>query len=198
MLIKNGVNYILLTSLMIQSCFQSSSRIRPEGKLSDNGFYKLHFNTIDGQYFDFSQLKGKNVVILNTASSCGYTNQYKEWEDFYRNNEEEWVVLAFPCNQFLLQERGDNVLIAGFCKKNFGVSFPLFEKSNVKGKNQNPVYRWLTHPENNGWNKQAPSWNFCKYIIDKEGELVAFLPSKITPNDSNFQRIAASISAVNK
>jgi glutathione peroxidase len=186
MYILRWLKYIFWTSLIFPSCFHPSPRLRPEGRVAKADFYGLKFTTIDGNSFHFDQLKGKNVVILNTASSCGYTDQYADWEKFYQENKEEWVVLGFPCNQFLGQEKGNNKEIATFCQLNYGVSFPLFEKSNVKGKQQNPIYRWLTVDSLNGWNSQSPTWNFCKYIVDKKGQLLAFYPSKTKPGDLDF------------
>ena len=187
------LKYIFWTSLIFPACFHPSPRLRPEGRVAKGDFYGLKFTTIDGKTFHFDQLKGKNVVFLNTASSCGYTDQYADWEKFYQDNKDKWVVLGFPCNQFLGQEKGNNKEIATFCQLNYGVSFPLFEKSNVKGKQQNPIYRWLTVDSLNGWNSQSPTWNFCKYIVDKEGQLLAFFPSKIKPADPDFLRLIQNL-----
>lgn len=189
MSVINWFKYIFWTSLIFPACFNPSPKFRPAGKVAGADFYKLKFTTIDGNHFDFAALKGKNIVILNTASNCGYTDQYADWENFYKQNSENWMVLGFPCNQFLGQEKGSNNEIASFCKLNYGVSFPLFMKSDVKGKNKNEVYSWLTTASSNGWNQQQPSWNFCKYIIDQQGQLIAFFPSKTKPQDAVFQNV---------
>jgi glutathione peroxidase len=138
------------------------------------------------QTIDFSLYKGKKVVVLNVASKCGYTDQYADWEKFYRLNKEKVVVLGFPSNEFLWQERGSNNEIAAFCTLTYGVTFPMFQKTTVRGSDKSPLYQWLTKPDLNGWNKQEPLWNFCKYLIDENGNLRAFFSSKIKPDDEAF------------
>lgn len=151
-------------------------------------FYDFKMTTLAGQDVSFSQFKGKKVIILNVASECGYTPQYADWEKFYTDNKESTVVLGFPCNQFMGQEPGDNAAIQSFCQKNYGVTFPIFEKIEVKGGKKAPLYAWLTDKSQNGWNVQEPSWNFCKYLINEKGELVEFFASKIKPENEEFQK----------
>ena len=144
-------------------------------------FYDLKATSIDGEEISFEKYKGKKVLIVNTASSCGYTYQYEglqKLNDIYGNDVE---VLGFPANDFLFQERGSDSDIADFCEKNYGVTFQMFEKITTKGRNQSPVYSWLSDSNLNGWNDQKPTWNFCKYLIDENGELVAFFDSKVKP-----------------
>ncbi|MEY4906250.1 MAG: hypothetical protein RLZZ292_4065, partial [Bacteroidota bacterium] len=135
---------------------------------------------------DFSQYKGKKVIVLNVASKCGYTPQYADWEKYYNENKEKVVVLGFPANDFMSQEPGSSSEIAEFCQKNYGVSFPMFEKVTVKGKEKAPLYQWLTDKTQNGWNEKEPSWNFCKYVVNEKGELTHFFSSPIKPTDAEF------------
>jgi glutathione peroxidase len=149
-------------------------------------FFQLQANSLDGKPVSLEQFKGKKIVILNVASRCGYTPQYADWERFYQENKDNAVVLGFPSNNFMGQEPGSAEEIAAFCQKNYGVSFPMFEKVDVKGSDISPVYKWLTDPTLNGWNNQEPSWNFCKYLINEKGELTQFFASKVTPQSQEF------------
>lgn len=150
--------------------------------------YDFTMNGLDGKPVALSQYKGKKVVILNTASQCGYTPQYADWETFYKAHGSKVVVLGFPANNFAGQEPGSSQEIASFCQKNYGVTFPLFEKVDVVGANQSPLYKWLTTKSLNGWNEQAPGWNFCKYVVDENGKLSHFFASGIKPGDAGFKK----------
>ena len=144
-------------------------------------FYDLKATSIDGDEISFEKYKGKKVLIVNTASSCGYTYQYEglqKLNDIYGNDVE---VLGFPANDFLFQERGSDSDIADFCEKNYGVTFQMFSKITTKGRNQSPVYTWLTNKYLNGWNEKKPTWNFCKYLIDENGNLVEFFDKSVKP-----------------
>jgi glutathione peroxidase len=145
-------------------------------------FYSLNDTAINGSVFPLANLRGKKVLIVNTASDCGYTNQYADLEKLYKTHEKQLVVIGFPANDFKEQEKGSDEEIASFCKVNFGVSFPLMKKSSViKGTGQNPVFTWLTSPAMNGWNSQPPTWNFCKYLVDENGRLTDFFGSSVEP-----------------
>ena len=145
-------------------------------------FYSLHDSLTEGTVFNFSVLKGKKILLVNTASDCSYTDQYAGLEKLYQQFKEKITVIAFPANDFREQEKGDNATIAGFCKENYRISFPLMQKSSVvKGPGQNPVFRWLTDPAQNGWNDQQPVWNFCKYLVDENGRLINYFGSSIDP-----------------
>ena len=153
----------------------------------DTSFFDFTVASLEGQPVALSQYKGKKIILLNVASKCGYTPQYADWERFYEANKEEVVVLGFPCNEFMGQEPGSAADIAEFCQRNYGVTFPMFEKVHVKkGPDQAPLYQWLTDPALNGWNSQEPSWNFCKYLINENGELTHFFPSKTKPDSQEF------------
>lgn len=146
------------------------------------GFYTLKMKSLEGEEIDFSSFRGKKILIVNTASECGYTPQYEGLEQLYRQYKDKGlVILGFPANNFGGQEPGSNLEIAKFCQKNYGVSFPMFEKSDVIGKDRNRVYQWLSTKSLNGWNEQVPTWNFCKYLVDEHGKLLAFFPSKVEP-----------------
>lgn len=150
-------------------------------------FYLLKDTLINGGVFDFAQLKNKKVLLVNTASNCGYTNQYENLEKLYQRFKDKLVIIGFPSNDFKEQEKSDNAAIAEFCKLNFGVSFPLMQKSVVKrGSEQNKVFDWLTDAGKNGWNAQEPTWNFCKYLIDENGNLSGFWPSVTDPLDDQI------------
>lgn len=145
-------------------------------------FYSLKDTAIDGSVFDFEQLKGKKIMLVNTASDCGYTGQYDDLQKLSEQYKDKLVVIGFPANDFKEQEKGTDEEIAEFCKLNFGVRFPLMKKSSViKSATQNKVFEWLTDPAKNGWNKQWPSWNFCKYIVDEQGRLTNYFGSTIEP-----------------
>jgi glutathione peroxidase len=136
---------------------------------------------------DFGKLKDKKVMIVNTASNCGYTNQYSELQELYEKNKERLVIIGFPSNDFKEQEKGSDEEIAQFCQVNFGVSFPLAKKSVViKSAEQNKVFEWLTHREFNGWNEQQPSWNFSKYLVNENGVLTHYFDPAVSPLSSDI------------
>jgi glutathione peroxidase len=149
-------------------------------------FPNFDLKTLDGRTVHTQDFKGKKIIILNVASECGYTPQYSDWQKFYDANKEDAVVLGFPCNDFGAQEPGGADEIQNFCQKNYGVTFPILEKTSVRGDNQSPVYQWLSAPEQNGWNDAEPSWNFCKYLIDEDGKLVRFFGSNVKPDHPSF------------
>jgi glutathione peroxidase len=148
-------------------------------------FHSFKMKGIDGKEIDFSQFKGKKVIVLNTASKCGYTPQYADWEKFHKANK-DIIILGFPANEFGGQEPGTNDEIASFCSLNYGVSFQMMEKVVVKGSGKCDLYQWLSDKSKNGWNEKEPSWNFCKYVINEKGELQNFFASGIKPNSPEF------------
>lgn len=183
----------------LSSCFNSnkvaSAQMQKDKTTITTSFYDLKARSIDGKEIKMSSYKGKKIVILNTASKCGYTSQYADWQKFYEANKENVVVLGFPCNQFMGQEPGSAQEISNFCQLNYGVTFPMFEKVNVKGDQQNEIFQWLSNPEKNGWCSEIPSWNFCKYLIDENGNLTHFFASKIKPDSPEF---TAALQTANK
>jgi glutathione peroxidase len=150
--------------------------------------YTFTMNGIDGKPVSLEKYKGKKVVIINVASKCGFTPQYADWQKFHDTHGEKVVVLGFPANDFMKQEPGSNSEIAGFCQKNYGVTFQMFEKIDVTGGKQHELFKWLSSKELNGWNNNAPTWNFCKYVINEKGELTHFFESNIKPNNSEFKK----------
>jgi glutathione peroxidase len=156
---------------------------KPSGinTMKGKSLYDIKMNGIDGKEIDFTSFKGKKLLIVNTASECGYTPQFTELQHLQENYGKKITVLGFPANNFGGQEPGANNEIGAFCQKNYGVTFQLFEKSDVVGKDQNPVYQWLTNKEQNGWNEEKPNWNFCKYLVNEKGELLNFYSSAVSP-----------------
>jgi glutathione peroxidase len=155
-------------------------------------FYDLSAKSLEGQTVNLADYKGKKIIVLNVASKCGYTPQYADWQAFFDKNKENTVVLGFPSNQFMGQEPGSGAEIATFCSKNYGVTFPMFEKVDVKGKEKCDVYQFLSDPAKNGWNADEPSWNFCKYLINEKGELTHFFASAVKPTDAEFIKAYAN------
>lgn len=145
-------------------------------------FYSLKAVLNNGDTLDFSSLHGKKVMLVNTASDCGYTNQYSDLQKLSEQYKGRLVVIGFPANDFKEQEKGTDDEIAKFCKANYGVTFPLAKKSVViKTAQQNPVYQWLTDSSKNGWNEKQPSWNFTKYIVNENGVLTNYFGPSISP-----------------
>ncbi|MFN0049828.1 MAG: glutathione peroxidase [Cytophagales bacterium] len=149
-------------------------------------FYEFKLNDINGTPIDFSVYKGKKVLIVNVASQCGYTPQYKDLEELHEKYGKKITILGFPANNFGGQEPGTNKDIASFCTKNYGVKFQMFEKVSVKGSDASPLYLWLSSKDQNGWNDSEPTWNFCKYLVNEKGELIKFFKSGVNPMSSDI------------
>jgi glutathione peroxidase len=148
--------------------------------MSGSSLYDLKMNSLDGKSIDFSQYKGKTLLIVNTASECGYTPQYEDLQKLHEQYGSKVTILGFPANNFGAQEPGTNLQIAEFCKKNYGVTFQMFEKISVKGDDQHELYKWLK--EKTG---QEPGWNFCKYLVKSDGS-VTFFSQKVKPMDKQI------------
>jgi len=153
--------------------------------------YDFTVKTIDGKDVKLSKYKGKKILIVNTASKCGFTPQYKELEELSKKYAGKVVVLGFPSNSFN-QELASNEEVSSFCEKNYGVTFPLFSTVAVKGDDATPLYKFLADKDKNGTVSDAPSWNFCKYLVDEKGHVVAFYPSKVKPLSDEL------VTAINK
>lgn len=167
-----------------------AARLQHEAVEPPVSFYSLNATGIDGTPIDFAAFKGKKVLLVNTASNCGYTGQYAELEQLHQQYGNRLVVLGFPANDFKEQEKGDNASIAKFCQRNYGVTFPLAEKVQVvKGAGQHPVYQWLTDPGKNGWNSKAPSWNFSKYLVNEQGALIGYFDPGVSPLDQQLVEV---------
>ena len=148
--------------------------------LTTANFYDFKIDSLEGKEIDFSQYKGKTLLIVNTASKCGYTPQYEELQKMHELYGNKITILGFPANNFGGQEPGTNLQIAEFCKANYGVTFQMFEKISVKGADQHPLYAWLK--EKTG---EEPSWNFCKYLVKPDGT-VQFFKSSVKPMDKQI------------
>ena len=145
-------------------------------------FYDLSATQIDGKELKFADFKGKKLLLVNTASDCGYTNQYADLQKLYDQFKNKLLVIGFPANDFKEQEKGTDEEIVQFCQKNYGVTFPVIKKSVViKSAQQNPVYQWLTDSSKNGWCNQQPSWNFSKYMVDENGVLTNYFDPSVSP-----------------
>ena len=159
---------------------------------SNQDFYSLSATTLEGEAFDFAQLKGQRVLIVNTASRCGYTPQYKKLQELFdQHGGGDFTILGFPCNQFGRQEPGSASEIGEFCSKNYGVTFQMMEKVDVKGDGQHPVYAWLCNASANGVGDHKVAWNFHKFLVDGEGHLVASLKSGADPLGDEIAGFAA-------
>lgn len=156
---------------------------RPESGLQEPtaSIYDFKMASITGDEIDFNKYKGKKLLIVNTASECGFTPQYEDLQKLQELHGDKILILGFPANNFGGQEPGSDIEIAAFCKENYEVSFQMFSKISVKGDDMAPLYQWLTDKSKNGWNEEAPNWNFCKYYINEKGELMKFYASAIKP-----------------
>jgi glutathione peroxidase len=141
-------------------------------------FHAFKLSSLEGKEIDFSEYKGKKVLLVNTASECGYTPQYADLQKLHETHGDKVVILGFPANNFGGQEPGSEEEIAAFCQKNYGVTFQMMEKISVKGDDQHPLYQWLKKNSPNG---DEPGWNFSKYLVDENGQVVGFYPSKVKP-----------------
>ncbi|MBS1668927.1 MAG: glutathione peroxidase [Bacteroidetes bacterium] len=153
-----------------------------------SSIYDLSVNLNNGDTILLENLKGKKILFVNTASECGFTPQYDGLEALSNEYKEKLIIIGFPANDFGEQEKGTDQQIAAFCKLNFGVSFPLAKKSSViKSAEQNSIFKWLSDESLNGWNQQAPTWNFCKYLVSERGELMGFFDSSVSPNSEEIK-----------
>ena len=153
--------------------------------LSKN-IYQYSAVDINGNTITFEQFKGKYILIVNTASECGFSYQYGQLQKLYETYKDKLVICAFPANNFLWQEPLSNEGIKKFCTNNYGITFPVFEKISVKGNNKHPIYKWLSNKELNGRIDKEPSWNFCKYLVDSEGKLLYYFDSSVEPLSSQI------------
>lgn len=152
-----------------------------------NSIHQFKVKDINGEEFDMSSLKGKKVLVVNTASKCGFTPQYEQLQELYdKYKETGFTVIGFPANDFMNQEPGTLSEIKAFCTENYGVTFPMMDKISTKGKEQSPIYEWLTQKSKNGVKDSKVSWNFQKYMIDEDGKLVDFKASKVSPTDDKI------------
>ena len=181
----SGLLILLAIGLSAWKLYKSSAIYAPQPAMEN--FHDLSATTLEGAPYSFDQLKGKRVLILNTASRCGFTPQYADLEQLNKEyGGDDFVILGFPCNQFGRQEPGSSGEIATFCEKNYGVSFQMMEKVDVKGADAHPVYQWLSEKARNGVEDHKVAWNFHKFLVDEEGRLVASLRSGVSPLDATI------------
>jgi len=176
---------LFIVLLLNLSCTMPSNyNVSNEPKLSIHSFI---VEDINGKALDFASLKGKKILVVNTASKCGLTPQYEELERLYNEfKDKDFVIVGFPANNFMGQEPGSNENIAAFCQKNYGVSFPMMSKISVKGKDMHPIYQFLTQKAKNGLEDNQVQWNFQKYLLDEEGFLVKVISPQTSPMDASI------------
>lgn len=164
-------------------------RNRPEQP--PQSIYDLTVTLNNGNTISISEYKGKKILLVNTASDCGYTNQYEDLQKLYEQFKDRLMIIGFPANDFKEQEKGSDDQIASFCKLNYGITFPLAKKSTViKSSSQNEVFKWLTDKNRNGWNEKQPSWNFSKYLVNERGILTNYFDPAVSPtNDEVIKTI---------
>lgn len=181
--------YLILGLSFTGILIYSFSKVNNKQKLVEEmaatkSLYDLSIKTLDGsKTIKFSDFKGKKILCVNVASECGYTPQYKGLQALSEQYKDKLVVIGFPCNQFGGQEPGSSEEISTFCKKNYGVTFLLTEKVDVKGSTQHAVYQWLTQKQLNGVSDATIKWNFNKILVNEKGEWQAYFPSSVAPND---------------
>ena len=170
--------YILICGLLI--LLMSSG-------YAQTSFYDFTVKDINGEDYSLSQLEGKKVLVVNTASKCGFTPQYEGLQELYEKyGDDDFMIIGFPANNFLKQEPGSNEEIASFCSINYGVTFPMMSKISVKGDDQDQLYKWLTSKSGNGVEDSKVSWNFQKYMIDEEGQLVGHFAPTVKPDSGKL------------
>jgi glutathione peroxidase len=182
---------LFIAILILSSCqnqAQNNNKAMESQKpVQTQTIYQFKVTDLYGKEFDFSTLKGKKLLIVNTASECGLTPQYKDLEAIYRKyKDKNFVIIGFPANNFGSQEPGSNEQIAKFCQMNYGVTFPMMSKISVKGKDIHEVYKFLTQKDKNGLQDSQVEWNFQKYLINEEGELIKVLSPRVLPTDSEI------------
>ena len=181
-----------LSTIAVAACSSSSKttekKVESTVQSVDPGnVYQFTVKDIEGNDFNFSDLKGKRIMIVNTASKCGLTPQYEQLQWLYDNyKDSNFVIVGFPANDFMGQEPGSDEEIESFCQKNYGVTFPIMSKISVKGEGMHPVYKFLTNKSLNGLEDNEVKWNFQKYLIDEEGKLVKVISPRTLPNDPSI------------
>ncbi|UNY97825.1 glutathione peroxidase [Zhouia spongiae] len=186
---------LAIVVVLIVSCKSKDKQKESVRKVAENkeqtmqkeDIYQFKVEDLYGDSFDFASLKGKKIMIVNTASECGLTPQYENLQELYDTyKNDNFIIVGFPANNFGGQEPGSDDEIAAFCKKNYGVTFPMMSKISVKGDDMHPVYRFLTQKDKNGLKDSEVQWNFQKYLIDKEGHLVEVIDPKTLPIDEKI------------
>lgn len=184
------IKLLALTTALLSCAAQTDSKtdngneiitLNPSKIVAAKSIYEFKVEALDGSTIDFAKFKGKKILVVNTASKCGYTPQYEGLEKLYETYKDKLVIVGFPANNFGGQEPGSNVEIGEFCKKNYGVSFPMAAKVSVKGDDTAPIYKWLCSKTENGVLDAEIKWNFGKFLLDENGHLISYFPSKVEP-----------------
>ncbi len=179
------LSFLMLTGMACSA--QEKTEVTTSTATNVGSIYPFKVKDINGVEFDFATLKGKKVMIVNTASQCGLTPQYEQLQALYAEfKDSNFVIIGFPCNDFMGQEPGNNEEISTFCKKNYGVEFQMMDKISVQGKDQAPIYSYLTKKSLNGYSDNKVQWNFQKYLIDENGKLVNVIHPRVLPNDPSI------------
>ena len=183
------IKLIAISTIILSCAAQSNNASQPNISEKDMNtttdtnrtIHQFKVASLDGEMIDFASFKGKKILVVNTASECGYTPQYKDLQALYEKYKDKLVIVGFPANNFGGQEPGSNTEIKSFCQKNYGVSFPIAAKISVKGDDTAPIYKWLTSKEENGVLDATIKWNFNKFLLDENGKMITYFPSKVTP-----------------
>ena len=182
--------FLSILSLITLACTnQKQAKIDTTTTNPKGSIYQYSVQDIDGNDFKMSELEGKKVMIVNTASKCGFTPQYEQLEEIYQKyKDDNFTIIGFPANNFMSQEPGSNEEIKEFCSLNYGVTFPMMSKISVKGDDMHPLYQYLTQKDKNGVLDNEVKWNFQKYLINEDGTLAHVFYSKTLPNDEEIIR----------
>jgi glutathione peroxidase len=183
------ITFISSLAFLSTSCQQNtkSTENTTDNNMEKKNFHSFQVETITGETLDLASLAGKKVLVVNTASKCGFTPQYEKLQALYEERGgDDFEIIGFPANNFLRQEPGTNEEIATFCQANYGVTFPMMAKISVKGKDMHPLYQWLTQKSQNGVMDAPIKWNFQKFLISTDGELIAKFSSKTSPDDAEL------------
>lgn len=187
---------IIFSFFMLMSC-QNQAQTKKENSTTQTtmkqSIYTFKVEDLEGKEFDFASLKGKKIMVVNTASKCGLTPQYKDLQALYEEYKDKGlVIIGFPANDFMKQEPGSNEEIGAFCEKNYGVTFPMMSKISVKGKEMHPLYQFLTQKAQNGLQDSDVEWNFQKYLLNEKGELEKVISPRTSPKDQEILNWLAS------
>ena len=194
---RNILFLFVLSSLLGANLGNAQEKLKTlavaKNEVMKKSIHTYKVEDINGKQFDFASLKGKKIMVVNTASKCGLTPQYKDLQALYEEYKDKGlVIIGFPANDFMKQEPGTNEEIGAFCEKNYGVTFPMMSKISVKGKDMHPLYQFLTQKEQNGLQDSEVEWNFQKYLLNEKGELEKVISPRTNPKDKEILKWLAS------
>ena len=191
-IISSIAQYLYPLRKRLIKLFNTGTTTNKPHNAATHSIHNFRIASIDGKEINLGDFKGKKILLVNTASECGFTPQYATLQQLHEKYANRLAVIGFPSNNFGAQEPGTESDIMNFCERNYGVTFPLSKKIDVIGEHQHPLFSWLTKKELNGWNDRDPNWNFCKYLVDENGRLIQFFSHKLDPMDEKI------ISAIEK